>query len=394
MGKKWVVGTIELLVVLGVVAVIVGQVVGQPVLIGFVISGSMQPALAPGDGFVAIPSAIAGDIQEGDVVTFRAKEIQGGGLTTHRVVEVTERGYITRGDNNPFTDQDSGEPPVKRPQIVAVAWQPGGSVLSIPGIGAVVTGVQNVLTAIEQQVSSLLGVRTLLGTQGLAYVILLLSIVVYVADVALYGEKRDRQRETIRNSGLNVKLLIGIFACAVILSATVAMVGSSGPQEFAFISSESDRQGIDVIESGTSESATYVLGNSGAIPMVVYFDSKTNNMGIEPLEVVIPSYSTVNASLTLTAPPETGYYRQYVVEHRYLLVLPQSVIRGLYEIHPWLPIVAIDAVLGVPFYITGVMLLGSGRYRSRSQDRPTRIGRLRSRLSYYTRESRMGDNDD
>jgi signal peptidase len=62
MGKKWVVGTIELLVVLGVVAVIVGQVVGQPVLIGFVISGSMQPTLAPGDGFVVIPSVIAGDI--------------------------------------------------------------------------------------------------------------------------------------------------------------------------------------------------------------------------------------------------------------------------------------------------------------------------------------------
>jgi signal peptidase len=35
---------------------------------------------------------------------FRAEELQGGGSKTHRAVDDTERGFITKGDANPFTD--------------------------------------------------------------------------------------------------------------------------------------------------------------------------------------------------------------------------------------------------------------------------------------------------
>jgi len=112
-----------LILVVFVVAMILGQLLGQPILLGFVLTGSMdaEPAnMAPGDGFVAIPPVFVDDIETGDVVTFNARELQGGGLTTHRVVGQTEEGYITRGDANPFTDQDGPEPPVREAQIVAV----------------------------------------------------------------------------------------------------------------------------------------------------------------------------------------------------------------------------------------------------------------------------------
>jgi signal peptidase len=81
----------------------------------------MEPTLEPGDGFVAVPAELAGPIDDGDVIVFEAETIQGGGLTTHRVVDETDRGFITRGDANPFTDQDDSEPPVKRAQVVAKA---------------------------------------------------------------------------------------------------------------------------------------------------------------------------------------------------------------------------------------------------------------------------------
>ncbi len=114
----------EVIVAALVIAMIAGQLLGQPAVVGYVETGSMSPTLEPGDGFVAVPAALAGPIEEGDVVTFRAEQLHGGGLTTHRVVGETERGYVTRGDANPFTDQDGVEPPVKDDQIVAVAWQP------------------------------------------------------------------------------------------------------------------------------------------------------------------------------------------------------------------------------------------------------------------------------
>ena len=85
--------------------------------------------------------------------------------------------------------------------------------------------------------------------------------------------------------------------------------------------------------------------------------------------------------MTLHAPPETGYYRRYLVEHRYLAVLPQSVIDALYALHPWAPIVAINALLAVPFYVVGIKLVGRGRIRERSRSRDLSLStRLRQAI--------------
>jgi len=389
------VGTVvEVGILLFLVVMVTGQVLGQPVLLGFVETGSMQPTLDPGDGFVAVPAAIAGEVEPGDVVVYRAETIQGGGLTTHRVVETTDRGFVTRGDDNPFTDQDGGEPPVKRAQIVAVVWQPTGTVLAIPGVGTLVTGTQDVLTAIQQGLTRLLGTNTLLGTQGLVYLLLALSLLGYAADVVFENSERPRRRSRSRESGTSARLLMGAFAAAVVLAATVTMVAPSGSQGFGVVSSERDSPGIDVIERGGTESTTYVLGNGGAVPMVTYLEPATDGVDVQPRTVVIPGQETVNATLTLSAPPETGYYRRFVSEHRYLFVLPEPTIRALYEVHPWLPILAIDLVLAIPFYLVGIRLLGTGRVRSRSRDAPSSVRRVRSRLSYWMRTASTGEDDE
>jgi len=369
----------EIAVILFLVAMIAGQALGQPVLLGFVTTGSMQPTLDSGDGFIAIPSAIAGPVEEGDVITFRAKEIQGGGLTTHRIVEETDRGYITKGDNNAFTDQGGGEPLVKDAQVVAVVWQPGGEVVPIPGVGAVVTGTQNSISQLQQRLASALGMRSLLGTQGIAYLLVALSVLAYGADIFL-SDGRKRQRITSRETGISVRLILAIFTAAVVLSATATMVAPAGPQEFGVVSAEFDSPGPRVIEQGTTESTQYRLGNGGYVPVVTYFEPATDGIAVEPNETVIPARSTTNATLSLTAPAETGYYRKFVVEHRYLLVLPQSTIRSLYHVHPWLPIITIDALLGGSFYLLGMALVDTGRVRSRSRDSPSQFRRLLARL--------------
>ncbi|OYR76614.1 signal peptidase I, partial [Halorubrum ezzemoulense] len=179
--------------VLVVVSLVVGQFLGQPILLSYVETGSMQPTLSPGDGFVAIPAQIAGGISPGDVVTFDAQEIQGGGLTTHRVVEETERGYVTRGDNNPFTDQDGGEPIVQDADVVAKALQVGGGVVVIPHLGTVAMGFQSALQSAQTWLAVTFGVRSFQGTQGLAYIVFGLSIVAYAVDWYLNAGTRDRE---------------------------------------------------------------------------------------------------------------------------------------------------------------------------------------------------------
>lgn len=67
-----------------------------------VLSGSMEPEFYPGD-MVITQHKNKADIQINDVVTFRDNE---GVIITHRIMEKTPEGYITKGDNNNVEDAD------------------------------------------------------------------------------------------------------------------------------------------------------------------------------------------------------------------------------------------------------------------------------------------------
>ena len=360
----------EAFVVVVVVALLVGQLLGTPVLLGYVETGSMEPTMEPGDGFVAIPSAVAGDVGEGDIVVFRAEEIQGGGLTTHRVVDVTERGYVTRGDANPFSDQDGGEPPVKDAQVVAKALQVGGSAVVIPNLGTLVTGLQGAFTEIQRQVAVATGTRSLLGTQGIAYLLLALSVLLYVVDLLLAsdGPVRDRSRDRSRDEGVSPGVVVAVLAAVLVVAATAAMVMPAGSQEFGVVSAEFASENPTVIQRGTAETLPYRVPNSGLVPVYAYVEPASDGVSVSPERVRVGSRSERTVDLTLSAPPETGYYRRFVSEHRYLAVLPVSVVDGLHDVHPWLPILVVDALLGGSMAVLGLVVLGGRRVRVRRRE--------------------------
>ena len=64
-----------------------------------VLSPSMEPVIRVND-LVVIHRE--NDYQVDDVITFA----EDGGLVTHRIIEVTEGGYITQGDANPAPDPE------------------------------------------------------------------------------------------------------------------------------------------------------------------------------------------------------------------------------------------------------------------------------------------------
>jgi len=380
----------ELLVVAAVLSLVVGQLLGQPVLLAFVETGSMAPTMEPGDGFVAIPAQLTGPPEEGDVVTFRAEEIQGGGLTTHRVVGETGEGYVTRGDANPFTDQDGDEPPVKDAQVVAVAWAPGGDVFVIPNLGTAVLAVQGVLEAVQRNLAALLGSRSLLGPTGLGYLFAGAMGLLYVLDLLRESGKVERAKAEIgrpsarRESGTDVRLYVLGFALLLVLGATAAMVAPGGTQEYGVVSAEFESERPTVIPMGESGTVPYPVANGGFVPTVTYLDPASEGIEVEPRRVRLGRGERVNATVTLHAPPETGYYRRFLVEHRYLALLPPGVLDSLYRLHPWAPVVAIDALLGGGFYLVGRALVGTGRVRvrRRSRDGGSSLGGSIRRLLY------------
>lgn len=380
--KRLVVWGLEATAVVVVLSLVLGGVLGQPVLLGYVETGSMRPTLDAGDGFVAVPQAVAGPVEAGDVVTFRAKELHGGDLTTHRVVDETSRGYVTKGDANPFTDQSGAEPPVKDPQVVAHALQVNGRVVAIPHLGTAVEASRGAVGAVPQLLAGATGSASPLGTRAVAYLVFAASALGYVLDVvAGRGPDRRVERSTERGDGVSARLVVFAFVALVVASATAAMVVPSGVHEHGVVSATVDAPGPGVIPVGERENATLTLGNGGFVPTYVFLEPASTGVSVTPERATLQARSRTNATVAFTAPPETGYYRRYLRESRYLAVLPRSTVASMHGVHPWLPVVVIDALLGASFYALAASLVGRGRVRSRSRDAPSSTERLLNRLT-------------
>jgi signal peptidase len=369
---------ITVFLLLVVVSLTVGAVLGQPVGLAYVETGSMEPKLAPGDGFVAVPTFVAGPPEPGDVVTFDAVNINGGGLVTHRIVEEGSAGYITKGDANPVPDQAGAEPPVQESQIKATALQVGGELVVIPQLGAVVLVVGNTVGWVQQQLASLLGTRAVLGTQGIGYLLLGFGFVSYV--VAAFLERsngRDRSRRVgSRREVVTARTVIVTMVLVLMVVLTAAMVLPGGAHEFQFVSSESGGPGASVILQGTAENVSFSLPSNGVVPVVVILETTSPGISTNQSAVYVPGGTEKQATVTIQAPDETGNYVRTMTEHRYFAFLPMSVIVWLFEIHPWLPIVGINALTGALFVLTAMLIIGLD---------PIRIGRRQTNVSLRVR---------
>lgn len=353
-----------------VISVLAGQLLGQPVLLTYVETGSMEPTLEPGDAFIAIPEAIAGPVERGDVIVFQATVLEGGGLTTHRVVEVRDGGYVTKGDANVGTDQEAGEPLVRDGQIVAKAWQVGGEIVVIPKLGLVAFAARSLVESLRGFLAGVLGRPGLLGSQGFAFALFLAGIVAYlVATVFEEGNGRGRRylRSRDRPGTVEVGWLIAVLAVGIALIASLSMAFPLGAHEFEMVSAENDAPGPRVVKAGTSENLNYTVPGGGILPVVVVLEPASDGLSVSPEHLYVRGGETVNATVTVTAPEEIGFAPQYLREHRYIAVVPEPAILWLYRVHPWAPILVIDVLLAGGFVLLGLAWLGGGQIRVRQR---------------------------
>ncbi len=361
-----------------IAALLIGHVLGVPIGLGYVETGSMEPTMDAGDGFVAVPAAIAGPVETGDVVVYDAQEIEGGGLTTHRVVEETDHGYVTRGDANPFTDQDSGEPHVTDGQIEAKALQVNGEVVVIPHLGTAVMGVESALESAQWALASTLGTTAVLGTQGLAYLLLGFGLAILVISAFLdrrSAADRSRSRTRRRSDVFDARRLVLAMAILVATVSLATMVAMSGSTEMGLVSAEFDSDRADVIPAGETETHSYELQNGGVLPVVTIAEPASEGVAVDEQQTLHRGESA-NISVTYTAPPETGYYLRSFTEHTYFAVLPTPIIAALHAIHPWVAMGAVTGVLTGLIVAPFALLAGVGSIRTRSRRRSDSTGGL------------------
>ncbi|SDJ29599.1 signal peptidase, endoplasmic reticulum-type [Halovenus aranensis] len=363
------------LLVLVAVALVSTVVIGQPAVLGVIESGSMEPTLSTGDGYVPIPAVLAGDVETGDVVTFESSGIEGGQPTTHRVVEVTESGYITKGDANPVTDQDTGAPPVAAEEITAVALAVNGDVVRIPGVGVVVGLLRGGISWLQETLASLFGTDLFGGERGLA-------LTLFGAGIALLGTEfiverrgrsrgdRSRSRSRFDWNRIDNKLLVGGLVVLLMLVATVGMLVPAGSTTFELISAESDAETPRVTQVGGTTERPFVVENGGLLPVRVIVESESNGLTVEDERFSLSRGGVHEQTITTSAPQQTGLYRRSITEYRYFQLLPPAVIDSLHEVHPAAALLAIDLLVGVVAGSVGLLAVGTGRLRTRSRSRP------------------------
>ncbi|MEY7848945.1 signal peptidase I [Natrarchaeobius sp. A-rgal3] len=360
---------VTIVIALIVVALLVGQLLGQPILLGYVATGSMEPTMSAGDGFVAIPSVVSGDVEEGDVVVYNARELHDGGLTTHRVVEVTDDGYVTAGDANPFTDQDGPEPLVSDGQIVATAWQPGGEVVTIPHLGTVVMGIQGLALAAVGAVSGVFGLTTAADSDGIGALLVGAGVALLGFGFLLEGfgpARRETSRRRSRENVIGFWVAVGLVLLVLTTFATAAMVIPAGTTEYGLVSTESPTDDPQVIAPGETSDLTRTSDNAGYVPVVTVYEAESAGVEIDPGWQTVGTRSSAETTVSLTAPYSTGEYTRHVGEYRYLAVLPPSVLVFLHGVHPLVAIAAVNGVVVGIVVVVMIAAFGTADFRLRS----------------------------
>ncbi|TYL40324.1 signal peptidase I [Natronococcus pandeyae] len=359
-----------------VVTLLVGHVLGVPIGLGYVETGSMEPTIDAGDGFVAVPAAVAGPVEEGDVIVYDAQEVEDGGLTTHRVVDVTEHGYVTRGDANMVTDQDGSEPHVTDGQVTAKALQVNGEVVVIPHLGTAVMGLESGLESTQWWLASTLGTTAVLGTEGLSYLLIGFGVAVLGVSVALDRRgtsTRNRSRTRSRREIYDARKLVFAMGALLVVVSLATMIAMSGSTEMGIVSAEFDSERPDVIPAGETEAHAYELRNDGLLPVVTIVEPASDGVAVDERETLHHGESA-NVTVSYTAPPETGYYLRSFTEHSYFAVLPAPIIAALHAIHPWLAMTAVATALAGLLVVPFALLVGAREIRTRSRHRSDATG--------------------
>jgi len=341
-----------------IVFVVLSQVFGFPSPIAFVATDSMEPAMNPGEGFIGIPTPLAGELSEGDVVTYRAQTIQDGGLTTHRIEAIRENGYITKGDANAVTDQDDGEPVVTDAQIELVALQLNGQVVTIPGVGSAAQAssalLSNLATVVGLGGTPSANVGLTIGLVGLIVVGVGLAF-----DWAVGSSSRTLSRQMRRQETIDSRLILVAILLAFSLPVTAVMAIPSGSEELTVLSTDFEPSGDPLtIEAGGSTQIQSTIENNQPFPIVVILQPQTDGIRYSQQVLHVPPGETAETQVTISAPEEIGSHVRVRSEHHYVHVLPATFVLGLHNIHPFVALVAINSVILTPIAVLFYFFFG------------------------------------
>lgn len=355
--KSRLINILTWLLVAGSVAILLGGLLGRPVLVAAVPTTSMLPVLSPGDLIPVLPDW-GTEPEIGQIIVFKTE--QDPSWIVHRVISGDrEQGYVTKGDANPVPDQHR----VFIKDIAGFVPTIGGRALHVPGLGSLSLG------------------RTPLGHPLFAGVALAVGVYLLVNDIGselfrLRWRQRIRRLGSKRRKEPNDTLFIYALLAAVVFVSTFITTHSLATEQtvrFTVVRSKATNvKDPRVTVFGAPYSEAVTLENPSLLPVIVGLTSTDPEINWQPSWVFMRPKSKLDVQLVRqnqVLGEHTAKLRQAI----YLPLLPSAVIRGLARLGWTLPLY-VTSLVPVLLVMTAALF-----------DRRARLQWQHLRLSLYLR---------
>lgn len=295
---------------------------GAPVL-AYVYSNSMEPLIKVNDAFIVWPTD---RLQVGDIIMFRPSVLKAPYIT-HRIIGIGEFGYITKGDNAPYKDQESGEPEIQAESVIGKVLVINGQPLVFPGLGA-----------FSESIRAGFGKTA----RYLAVVFFALAILTAFAGKRSSRRKKPRHRLRLRHVyRFIIFVAAGIAIFSVYLGTKVTPV--------RYLVSEYPGSRGDQVEVKQPGRLMMEVKNDGVVPVWTVLTGITPLSVHKAPEIILPR-AAQTVVLDVLPHADTGLYQGYVQIYNYPVVLPRSWIIHLHRINPLLATSSIGITVGFLFH--------------------------------------------
>ncbi len=302
----------------------------QPFL-AYVYSGSMKPLMQINDAFFIQP---ANTYAAGDIITYRPLNLQAE-LVTHRILANGSQGFVTKGDNNSYTDQSIGEPEVTADRIIGKAFMIFNRPIILPRLGLIANFAEQNL---GRSATLLSGILIALGFLNLAWGFL---------NPTHRKNRKSRRRLRLRD-------LYRIVALAAVGLVLVTLLVGSKTTQIRFLVTEKPGTRADQLPLGEPGELEITIENQGLLPVWSFIQGEGDWLiAREPLWIGPLS----KATLRIQVPPQQkpGWQQVYIQSHAYPVLSPRWIMENLDRISPLLAMLATGLL--VYLYLSLILFL-------------------------------------
>ncbi|MBE4907172.1 signal peptidase I [Bacillus luteolus] len=322
-----------------ITASIGSQLLNRPIIFSVIQSNSMYPLFERGD--MAFVSGVAKNdtISIGDIYIFRSKEgdLRDKGWIFHRVIEGDDStGYITKGDNNDYTDQSyGGNIPIEREWIVSKAITIGNTPLVLPKIGYITLWLGEWIKKLQT------------NPMTLPILVIIITFLIAVSELI----KKPKKKKKKEKLGSEYLYIFGGLTISVLLAGT--MLSTTQIYKLPYeISKKSEGvimgSDVGIIKLGEPKTiALKEIHHPGAFPLTVTFTSKDPQIKINPRVIRMKKGDRVLPELTVQSSVE-GQFASTVHIGYFLPLLPKSLIYQLASINYWFALAIVSLLPGIP----------------------------------------------